>query len=66
MFLASFLLLQHEPERKGTPMSLPLQPGTWIIDPAHSTVEFTVRHLGISKAAAGSTPSKQALRSAAT
>lgn len=30
-------------------MSLPLQPGTWIIDTAHSSVEFTVRHLGISK-----------------
>jgi polyisoprenoid-binding protein YceI len=29
--------------------SLPLQPGTWVIDPAHSSVEFTVRHLGISK-----------------
>ncbi|WP_018658335.1 YceI family protein [Actinomadura flavalba] len=23
--------------------------GTWVIDPAHSTVGFTVRHLGISK-----------------
>ncbi|MEO5900579.1 MAG: YceI family protein [Ilumatobacteraceae bacterium] len=30
-------------------MSLPLQPGTWIIDATHSSVEFTVRHLGISK-----------------
>ena len=30
-------------------MTLPLQPGTWIIDTAHSSVEFTVRHLGISK-----------------
>ena len=30
-------------------MSLPLQPGTWTIDAAHSSVEFTVRHLGISK-----------------
>jgi polyisoprenoid-binding protein YceI len=26
-----------------------LPPGTWGIDTAHSTVEFTVRHLGISK-----------------
>lgn len=30
-------------------MSLPLQPGSWVIDAAHSSVEFTVRHLGISK-----------------
>jgi polyisoprenoid-binding protein YceI len=30
-------------------MSLPLNPGTWVIDAAHSSVEFTVRHLGISK-----------------
>lgn len=30
-------------------MSLPLQPGLWVIDGVHSTVEFTVRHLGISK-----------------
>ncbi|HEY1737416.1 MAG TPA: YceI family protein, partial [Acidimicrobiia bacterium] len=26
-----------------------LAPGTWNIDPAHSTVGFTVRHLMISK-----------------
>jgi polyisoprenoid-binding protein YceI len=30
-------------------MALPLSPGTWNIDPTHSTVEFVVRHLGISK-----------------
>ncbi len=29
-------------------MSLPLNSGTWSLDPAHSVVEFTVRHLGIS------------------
>jgi polyisoprenoid-binding protein YceI len=29
--------------------SLPLVPGRWIADPAHSSVEFTVRHLGLSK-----------------
>lgn len=29
--------------------TLPLQAGPWRIDPAHSTVEFTVRHLGLSK-----------------
>ncbi|MGI9607616.1 MAG: YceI family protein [Acidimicrobiales bacterium] len=28
---------------------LPLRSGTWAIDTIHSTVEFTVRHLGISK-----------------
>ena len=29
-------------------MSLPLASGAWSLDPAHSVVEFTVRHLGIS------------------
>ena len=29
--------------------SLPLAPGTWTADPTHSTVGFTVRHLGLSK-----------------
>lgn len=29
-------------------MSLPLTSGSWSLDPAHSVVEFTVRHLGIS------------------
>lgn len=29
-------------------MSLPLTSGTWSLDPAHSVVEFSVRHLGIS------------------
>ena len=29
--------------------TLPLAPGTWTLDPYHSTVGFTIRHLGISK-----------------
>ena len=29
-------------------MALPLGQGTWNLDPAHSVVEFAVRHLGIS------------------
>lgn len=29
--------------------NLPLTTGTWNIDPAHTTVGFTVRHLGLSK-----------------
>lgn len=29
--------------------SLPLTPGTWNIEPAHSSIGFTVRHLGLSK-----------------
>ncbi|WP_426573304.1 YceI family protein [Aquihabitans sp. McL0605] len=29
--------------------TLPLQPGTWALDPAHSAVSFTIRHLGVSK-----------------
>jgi polyisoprenoid-binding protein YceI len=32
-----------------TTTDLPLTPGTWTLDLAHSTVEFTVRHLAISK-----------------
>lgn len=29
--------------------SLPLAPGTWRVDQAHSSVEFVVRHLGLTK-----------------
>ncbi len=29
--------------------TLPLAPGTWTLDANHSTVAFTIRHLGISK-----------------
>lgn len=32
-----------------TTTDLPLAPGTWTIDPAHSSVEFVVRHMGLSK-----------------
>lgn len=32
-----------------TAHSLPLSPGTWTLDPLHATVEFTARHLAISK-----------------
>lgn len=31
------------------PTTLPLAPGTWALDPAHSAVTFTIRHLGVSK-----------------
>src|SRR5215213_1092319 len=37
------------PASKGTIMSLPLQSGSGVIDAAHSSVEFTVGHLGITK-----------------
>jgi polyisoprenoid-binding protein YceI len=30
-------------------MALPLHDGTWTIDPAHTEVGFSVRHLGVSK-----------------
>jgi polyisoprenoid-binding protein YceI len=30
-------------------MTLPLASGTWTLDPSHTTVAFTVRHMGISK-----------------
>lgn len=32
-----------------TTTALPLSAGTWAVDTAHSSVEFTIRHLGISK-----------------
>jgi polyisoprenoid-binding protein YceI len=32
-----------------TTTALPLAPGTWTLDPFHSEVGFTIRHLGISK-----------------
>ena len=32
-----------------TPTTLPLAPGTWTLDPLHCTVEFTARHMAISK-----------------
>ncbi len=31
------------------PTTLPLTAGTWVADPAHTTVGFVVRHLGLSK-----------------
>jgi polyisoprenoid-binding protein YceI len=30
-------------------LALPLSPGVWTIDPAHSNVTFAIRHIGISK-----------------
>ncbi|MEO1064663.1 MAG: YceI family protein [Actinomycetota bacterium] len=32
-----------------TTAALPLSPGTWELDPVHCTVEFTARHMAISK-----------------
>ena len=32
-----------------TAPALPLEPGTWTVDPNHSAVNFTIRHLGVSK-----------------
>jgi polyisoprenoid-binding protein YceI len=32
-----------------TSVSLPLVPGRWAVDPHHSFVGFTIRHLGVSK-----------------
>ncbi len=32
-----------------TTTTLPLATGTWTSDPAHSSVEFTIRHLGLTK-----------------
>ena len=32
-----------------TELVLPLIPGRWALDPAHSAVGFTIRHLGVSK-----------------
>ncbi|MFJ6660032.1 YceI family protein [Streptomyces sp. NPDC091377] len=37
--------------RSGSPVAtaLPLSPGEWVLDPLHSAVNFTIRHLGIAK-----------------
>jgi polyisoprenoid-binding protein YceI len=32
-----------------TDVSLPLSPGRWAVDPNHSSIEFSIRHLGVSK-----------------
>ena len=32
-----------------TTAALPLTQGTWAIDPAHSAINFSVRHLGLAK-----------------
>lgn len=32
-----------------SPTALPLAPGRWEVDPNHSSVSFSVRHLGVSK-----------------
>src|ERR1700736_3262873 len=32
-----------------TTVSLPLGPGRWIVDTNHSSIGFTIRHLGVSK-----------------
>jgi polyisoprenoid-binding protein YceI len=29
--------------------TLPLRPGQWVLDPTHSSVSFSIRHLGVSK-----------------
>jgi polyisoprenoid-binding protein YceI len=32
-----------------TTVSLPLSPGRWVVDSNHSSIGFTIRHLGVSK-----------------
>ena len=32
-----------------TSLSLPLAPGHWVVDTNHSSIGFTIRHLGVSK-----------------
>jgi polyisoprenoid-binding protein YceI len=32
-----------------TPTTMPLSVGTWVIDRVHSSVDFSVRHLMVSK-----------------
>jgi polyisoprenoid-binding protein YceI len=34
---------------RDTANDVPLTPGAWMLDPAHSAVGFTIRHLGVSK-----------------
>ena len=37
------------PSAPGPAAGLPLVPGRWALDPAHSQVTFSIRHLGVSK-----------------
>lgn len=37
------------PRNPSTPQTLPLAAGRWTLDPNHSSVAFSIRHLGISK-----------------
>jgi polyisoprenoid-binding protein YceI len=41
------LMTMHTNQTVST--DLPLIPGRWTLDPAHSSVGFTIRHLGVSK-----------------
>ncbi len=42
-------LNQNRDPNMSTTSNLPLAPGTWALDPLHCTVEFTARHMAISK-----------------
>ncbi|MGA4842667.1 YceI family protein [Streptomyces sp. G45] len=45
----SFETTETTADRTATADNLPLAPGRWALDPLHSAVNFTIRHLGISK-----------------
>ncbi|MFE0456160.1 YceI family protein [Streptomyces sp. NPDC058914] len=42
-------MTQDNTVRTPTTTALPLSPGDWELDPLHSAVNFTIRHLGIAK-----------------
>ncbi len=42
-------MINKDSTMTSTSTALPLRSGTWTVDPAHTNIEFTIRHLGISK-----------------
>ncbi|MFJ5777153.1 YceI family protein [Streptomyces sp. NPDC093094] len=42
-------MTQNDISNAPTVAALPLSPGDWVLDPLHSAVNFTIRHLGIAK-----------------
>lgn len=49
LYLLLEVLHKGIPPIKETNMSLPISQGTWSLDPAHTQISFTARHLGIAK-----------------
>ena len=43
------MTFDNSPTTAASVATLPLTPGEWVLDPLHSAVNFTIRHLGIAK-----------------